>query len=72
MIHQLLIGSLILFSAALLVSDELKPIREWKGVHPDLALKDLCPENRPIADADQLKKIWQAWRPDDDDSQNRL
>lgn len=65
MLHQLLIGSLILCSAALLVSDELKPIRQWKGVHPDLPQKDLCPDNQPITDEDQLEKVWRAWRPDD-------
>ena len=65
MIQQLLIGSLILFSVVMLVSEEIKPIREWRGVHPDLALKDLSPENALITDSEQLKKIWQAWRPDD-------
>ena len=66
MIHQFLVVSLFLFSAVMLLSDELKPIRQWKGLHPDLALKDLCPENSLITDSEQLKKIWQLWRPDED------
>ena len=65
MIHQLPFYSIFLVAAAFIMSDEIHPIGQWKGVNPDLQLKDLCPADQLITNPTQLKKVWQAWRPRD-------
>jgi hypothetical protein len=45
---------------------EVKPLDTWSGKPADAALKAAAPESGVVTDADAWKKIWSAWRPDEE------
>ncbi|PQO43073.1 hypothetical protein [Blastopirellula marina] len=50
------------------VAEEVKIDKDqtWSGKVPDNTLKALAPSNGFVADAEQWKKLWTAWRPKED------
>lgn len=59
-------SSVILLSALLLAATPVEPTARWNGTIADATLRKAAPAGDFIADADSLKKVWNAWRPDEE------
>src|SRR5438094_767979 len=44
---------------------DLKPTRQWTGVHKDEKVKKMAPEAGFVTDAKAFAKLWKAWRPEE-------
>ena len=56
----------ILSSVTLAVAPVVEPTGTWSGKIKDESLRKLAPQSGFIADADTWRKLWTAWRPDED------
>lgn len=56
----------ILSSVSFAAPPVVEPTRTWSGKIKDESLRRLDPDSGFIADADTWKKLWTAWRPDEE------